>query len=78
MAYYLLFLIMDPVSVLTVFFKVAMHLPNKQFVFKNKNIEDLTRTELIEVYRNDINKEFNFKVGKNKFSSKANSHKQAY
>ena len=56
MAYYLLFLIMDPVSVLTVFLKVAMHLPNKQFVFKNKNIEDLTRTELIEFYRNDINK----------------------
>ncbi len=50
---------MDPVSLLTVFFKVAMHLPNQQFITKNKDIENFSRTELIEVYRNDINKEFN-------------------
>ena len=53
MAYYLLFIFMDPVSVLTVFFKVAMHLPSQQFVFKNKNIDAFSRTELIEIYRNN-------------------------
>tara|TARA_B100000965_G_scaffold6806_1_gene5335 strand:- start:100 stop:288 length:189 start_codon:yes stop_codon:yes gene_type:complete len=51
---------MDPVSVLTVFFKVAMHLPSQQFVFKNKNIDDFSRTELIEIYRNDMNKKISF------------------
>ncbi len=51
---------MDPVSVLTVFFKVAMHLPNQQFLLKNKNIENFSRTELIEIYRNDMNKTNNF------------------
>ena len=51
---------MDPVSVLTVFFKVAMHLPSEQFVFKNKNIDDFSRTELIEIYRNDMNKKISF------------------
>ncbi len=60
MAYYLLFIFMDPVSVLTVFFKVAMHLPSQQFVFKNKNIDDFSRTELIEIYRNDMNKKISF------------------
>ena len=60
MAYYLLFIFMDPVSVLTVFFKVAMHLPSEQFVFKNKNIDDFSRTELIEIYRNDMNKKISF------------------
>ena len=60
MAYYLLFIFMDPVSVLTVFFKVAMYLPNQQFVFKNKNIDDFSRTELIEIYRNDMNKKISF------------------
>ena len=60
MAYYLLFIFMDPVSVLTVFFKVAMHLPNQQFLLKNKNIENFSRTELIEIYRNDMNKTNNF------------------
>jgi len=56
----LLFIFMDPVSVLTVFFKVAMHLPSQQFVFKNKNIDDFSRTELIEIYRNDMNKKISF------------------
>ena len=51
---------MDPGSVLTVFFKVAMHLPSQQFVFKNKNIDDFSRTELIEIYRNDMNKKISF------------------
>ena len=51
---------MDPVSVLTVFFKLAMHLPNQQFLLKNKNIENSSRTELIEIYRNDMNKTINF------------------
>ena len=51
---------MDPVSVLTVFFKVAMHLPSQQFVFKNKNIDAFSRTELIEIYRNDMNKKISF------------------
>ena len=51
---------MDPVSVLTVFFKLAMHLPNQQFLLKNKNIENFSRTELIEIYRNDMNKTINF------------------
>ena len=51
---------MDPVSVLTVFFKVAMHLPSQQFVFKNKNIDYFSRTELIEIYRNDMNKKISF------------------
>ena len=60
MAYYLLFIFMDPVSVLTVFFKVAIHLPSQQFVFKNKNIDDFSRTELIEIYRNDMNKKISF------------------
>ena len=60
MAYYLLFIFMDPVSVLTVFFKVAMHLPSQQFVFKNKNIDAFSRTELIEIYRNDMNKKISF------------------
>ena len=60
MAYYLLFIFMDPISVLTVFFKVAMHLPSQQFVFKNKNIDDFSRTELIEIYRNDMNKKISF------------------
>ena len=60
MAYYLLFIFMDPISVLTVFFKIAMHLPNQQFVFKNKNIDDFSRTELIEIYRNDMNKKISF------------------
>ena len=60
MACHLLFIFMDPVSVLTVFFKVAMHLPSQQFVFKNKNIDDFSRTELIEIYRNDMNKKISF------------------
>ena len=51
---------MDPVSVLTVFFNLAMHLPNQQFLLKNKNIENFSRTELIEIYRNDMNKTINF------------------
>ena len=53
---------MDPVSILSVFFKVAMYLPNQEFNFKNKNVENLSRTELIEIYRDNINKETNFKV----------------
>ena len=60
MACHLLFIFMDPVSVLTVFFKVAMHLPSQQFVFKDKNIDDFSRTELIEIYRNDMNKKISF------------------
>ena len=43
---------MDPVSLLSVFLKVAVYLPNQQIKNKEKIIHNISRTELIEIYRN--------------------------
>ena len=53
---------MDPVTVLTVFFQIATYLPNEQSFIKNKNSENLSRTEIIELYRKDMKKNFNSKL----------------
>ena len=47
---------MDPVTVLTVFFQIATYLPNEQGFIKKKNNENLSRTEIIELYRQDMKK----------------------
>ena len=47
---------MDPVTVLTVFFQIATYLPNEQKIMKNKNNENLSRTQIIELYRKDMKK----------------------
>ena len=47
---------MDPVTVLTVFFQIATYLPNEQGFMKNKNNEPLSRTQVIELYRKDMEK----------------------
>ena len=57
---------MDPVSLLSVFLKVAIYIPNQQFDFKGKNNRNISRTELIELYINDMNKKFKFNNELNK------------
>ncbi len=52
---------MDPVSILSVFLKVAVYLPNQQIKNKEKIIHNISRTELIEIYRNDIKNNNNVK-----------------
>ncbi len=54
---------MDPVSLLSVFLKVAIYFPNKQLNFKDKKNINISRTELIEIYRNDMNQKFKFDNG---------------
>ena len=53
---------MDPITVLTVFFQIATYLPNEQGIMKNKNNENLSRTQIIELYRKDMKKKFNPKL----------------
>ena len=57
---------MDPVSLLSVFLKVAIYLPNQQLNLKDKNDLNISRTELIEIYRNDMKKKFQFHTSKSK------------
>ena len=57
---------MDPVSLLSVFLKVAIYIPTQQFDFKSENNQNISRTELIELYRNDMNKKFKFNNELNK------------
>tara|TARA_B100002052_G_C15862991_1_gene591025 strand:- start:657 stop:833 length:177 start_codon:yes stop_codon:yes gene_type:complete len=52
---------MDPVSLLSVFLKVAVYLPNQQIKNKEKIIHNISRTELIEIYRNDMKNNNNVK-----------------
>tara|TARA_Y100001970_G_C13617250_1_gene547714 strand:- start:99 stop:275 length:177 start_codon:yes stop_codon:yes gene_type:complete len=52
---------MDPVSILSVFLKVAVYLPNQQINNKEKIIHNISRTELIEIYRNDMKNNNNVK-----------------
>tara|TARA_B100001540_G_scaffold36170_1_gene32111 strand:- start:151 stop:327 length:177 start_codon:yes stop_codon:yes gene_type:complete len=52
---------MDPVSILSVFLKVAVYLPNQQIKNKEKIIHNISRTELIEIYRNDMKNNNNVK-----------------
>ena len=52
---------MDPVSLLSVFLKVAVYLPNQQINNKEKIIHNISRTELIEIYRNDMKNNNNVK-----------------
>ena len=52
---------MDPVSLLSVFLKVAIYLPNQQIKNKEKIIHNISRTELIEIYRNDMKNNNNVK-----------------
>ncbi len=52
---------MDPVSLLSVFLKVAVYLPNQQIKNKQKIINNISRTELIEIYRNDMKNNDNVK-----------------
>jgi len=58
---------MDPVTVLTVFFQIATYLPNEQSFIKNKNSKNLSRTEIIELYRKDMKKKSTLNLNKNKF-----------
>ena len=52
---------MDPVSLLSVFLKVAVYLPNQQIKNKENIIHNISRTELIEIYRNDMKNNNNVK-----------------
>ena len=52
---------MDPVSILSVFLKVAVYLPNQQIKNKEKIIHNISRTELIEIYRKDMKNNNNVK-----------------
>ena len=61
LAYYLHSFFMDPVSILSVFLKVAVYLPNQQINNKEKIIHNISRTELIEIYRNDMKNNNNVK-----------------
>ena len=56
---------MDPVTVLTVFFQIATYLPSEQEFMKSKKNEDLSRTQIIELYRQDMKKNSLIKSKKN-------------
>ena len=56
---------MDPVTILTVFFQIATYLPSEQEFTKSKNNENLSRTQIIELYRKDMKKNSLMKFKKN-------------
>ena len=56
---------MDPATVFSVFLKLAMYLPNEKNIFINKNTDNISRTELIEIYRSELKNKFYIKYNKN-------------
>ena len=58
---------MDPVTVLTVFLKLAMHIPQEKSLFNQRNNDNLSRTQIIEIYRKDMNEKTTFNLSKDRF-----------
>ena len=58
---------MDTLTIFTVFFKLAMQLPQEKALIKQTNDTYLTRTEIIEIYRNDMNNNVDNTASKNFF-----------
>ena len=56
---------MDPVTVLTVFLKLAMHIPKDKNLSNHSNKISISRTQIIEIYRKDMNKENNLNFSNN-------------
>tara|TARA_Y100001970_G_C13718600_1_gene595488 strand:- start:69 stop:254 length:186 start_codon:yes stop_codon:yes gene_type:complete len=61
---------MDTVTIFTVFLKLAMQLPQEKTLIKQTNDTYLTRTEIIEIYRNDMTNNVDNTATKNFFRLK--------
>ena len=61
---------MDTITIFSVFLKLAMQLPQENTLITQTNDTYLTRTEIIEIYRNDMNNNIDNTVSKNFFRLK--------
>ena len=61
---------MDPITFLSVFLKFAMHIPIEQKMLERPSNKRLSRTEIIEIYRKDMNKNSNLNISKKIFNWK--------
>ena len=70
MAYLLQIIVMDTITIFTVFLKLAMQLPQEKTLISQTNDTYLTRTEIIEIYRNDMTNNVDNTATKNFFRLK--------
>ena len=50
---------MDPITVFTVFLKLAAHTSKDKIALSKTNLSSISRTEIIEIYRRDMENNFN-------------------